>query len=95
MLRHLVAKHNATTTDMGGEEQPITSHFSKASAVEERVALVFCMNPTVPIRLVDDEFFVQAFGHPFGRKGLPMVIMEMANGLLLIMFPFFLTPPFE
>ena len=42
---------------------------------------MFCMNPTVPFRFVDDPFFLQAFGPSGGRQPLPRAICEIYHGL--------------
>jgi hypothetical protein len=67
LKRHLITKHEATLEEKGGSTPAINAIFPKAATVEDKVALVFCMNPNLPLSLVDDAFFQQAFGHPFGR----------------------------
>jgi hypothetical protein len=67
LKRHLVVKHGAVETDKAGDVPAINTVFPKAATVEDKVALVFCMNPNVPLSLVEDAFFKQAFGHPFNR----------------------------
>jgi len=40
------------------------------------------MNPALPLRLVDNKFSIQAFGHPFERKGKPAHILGHCEGYL-------------
>ena len=80
MLRHLISKHDAKLVDAHKDGQAIDKHFPKAAPLEVKTALVFAMNPALPLRLVEDEFFIQAFGHQFGRKGLPSIILDQAKG---------------
>eukprot|EP00667_Euglena_gracilis_P031646 EG_transcript_46299 len=47
----------------------------------QKVSLVFCMNPTIPMSLVEDPFFQQAFGHPFGRNGIAEEIYLLVEGI--------------
>ena len=67
LKRHLVVKHNAVEANDSANVLGIDKVFPKAATVEDKVGLVFCMNPNLPLALVDDAFFQQAFGHPFSR----------------------------
>ena len=49
---------------------------------EVKAALVHCMNPTVPIRLVSDPWHVQAYGQVVHRNKLPDTIRGIAKSLL-------------
>ena len=73
-------EHDAVTCDTQMAEKPMDAHFPRAATMGQKVALVFCMNPSVPMNLVEDAFFKQAFGHPFGRNGLPQEIFLLAEG---------------
>ena len=80
LRRHLVTAHNATVASIAPTGSTITNHFQKASTID-KVALMFCMNPSVPFRLVDDPFFLQAFGPSGGRQPLPRAICDISHGL--------------
>lgn len=67
LKRHLVLKHDALEVADPKGGPGIAVMFPKAATVEEKTALVFAMNPGLPVQLVEDPFFIQAFGHPFSR----------------------------
>jgi hypothetical protein len=67
LKRHLVVCHGFVEKDEPQGAKCLDVVFPKAVSVEEKAALVFCMNPHLPLSLVEDPFFQQAFGHPFSR----------------------------
>ena len=81
--RHLVVSHDAIIGHESTRGTAIEHHFPKAATIAQKIALV-CMNPTVPFHVVEDPFFKQAFGHSFGRNGLPEEIYLLADGMPML-----------
>ena len=63
MARHLVSKHEGSI-EHEMPSSPMTNFPSRPASVADKVSLVFCMTPALPLRLVDDPFFTQAFWSP-------------------------------
>lgn len=84
---HLMKEHGATeVTSEEPKQRGLQEAFNRGQVVaderEARVALAVCFNPLMTFRLVEDPFFVQAFGLPCSRRTLPMAILNLKNGLV-------------
>ena len=77
LKRHLVVEHGAM--EMKGMEvgKAIQVHFPKMAPMECRVALMLCMNPTIPFSIVDDPFFIQAFGKEIDRQSVVICLFSV------------------
>lgn len=80
-VTHLVEKHGLTIPSYLLPKQPKLKFEAKKITTDDAVVMAFCMNPTMSIRLIEDEYFRAAFcsNIVMSRDGLTKLIFKKSE----------------